>query len=48
MTFRMPRVLFYLKAMTASALILSMRGKGKERSYPAGCGTTARTKRMAQ
>jgi hypothetical protein len=44
----MPRVLFSLKAMTASPWILSKRGKGKETSYPAGCCTTARTKRMAQ
>jgi hypothetical protein len=44
----MPRVLFSLKAMMASALILSKRGRGKERSYPAGCLAMARTKRTVQ
>jgi hypothetical protein len=44
----MPRVLFFLKAMAASPQISSMRGRGKERSHPAGCYTTARTKRTAQ
>jgi hypothetical protein len=44
----MLRVLFFLKAMTASPWILSKRGRGKEESCPAGCCITARTKRMAQ
>jgi hypothetical protein len=48
MTFRMPSVLFSVKAMTASPWISSKRGRGKERSYPAGCLTMARTKRTAQ
>ena len=34
MTFRMPRVLFSPKAMAVSPLILSKRGRGKERSCP--------------
>jgi len=48
MAFRMPRVLFSLKAMTTSPWISSKRSRGKEGSYPAGCSTTARTKRTAQ
>jgi len=44
----MPRVLFLLKATTISPWISSKRSRGKERSYPAGCSTTARTKRTAQ
>jgi hypothetical protein len=48
MTFRMPRVLFSLKATTASPWIFSKRSRGEEGSYPAGCSTMARTKRTAQ
>ncbi len=48
MTFRMPRVLFSLKAMMGPPWIFSKRSRGKEGSYPAGCSTMARTKRTAQ
>jgi len=48
MTFRMPRVLFSLKATAVSPQIPSKRGRGEEKSYPAGCSTMARTKRTAQ
>jgi hypothetical protein len=48
MTFRMPRVLFSLKATAASPQISSKRGRGEEKSHPAGCYTTERTKRTAQ
>jgi len=44
----MPSVLFSVKAMAASPWIFSKRSRGKEGSYPAGCFTTARTKRTAQ
>jgi hypothetical protein len=44
----MPRVLFSLKATTAFPQNLSRRGRSKEGAYPAGCSTTARTKRTAQ
>jgi len=44
----MPRVLFLLKATAAFPWISSKRSRGKEGSYPAGCSTTARTKRTAQ
>jgi hypothetical protein len=48
MTFRRPRVLFSLKATAVSPQIPSKRGRGEEKSYPAGCSTMARTKRTAQ
>jgi hypothetical protein len=48
MTFRTPSVLFFAKAVMVFPLILSKRGRGKERPCPAGCYTTARTKRTAQ
>src|SRR3990172_2618308 len=48
MPFRMRRGLNFLKATTAFPWISSKRGRGKEGSYPAGCSTTARTKRTAQ
>ncbi len=47
MSFRMPSVLFCVKAMTISPWIFSKRSRGEEGSGPAGCCTTARTKRMA-
>ncbi len=47
MSSRMPSVLFCVKAMTISPLIFSKRSRGEEWSSPAGCCTTARTKRTA-
>jgi hypothetical protein len=44
----MPKVLFSLKATMTFPWISSKRSRGKEGSYPAGCSTTARTKRTTQ
>ncbi len=47
-SFRLPSALNGAKAMMVSPWIFSKRSRGEEGPRPAGCGTTARTKRMAQ